>query len=140
MARYVKKPIVIDADQWNPSDIYCVERALMIPGTSLCGDQLLIETLEGTMSASPGDWIIRGTSGEYYPCKDDIFRHIYSPFEENSSDEKSYIVTEEKLRNLISKYDQLTSCANVVNYMDDKKEYEKAYWDCRAVEYMEKPT
>ena len=36
-----------------------------------------IETLEGTMTASPGDWIITGVNGERYPCKPDIFAKTY---------------------------------------------------------------
>jgi len=36
-----------------------------------------IETLEGTMVASPGDWVIRGVQGEFYPCKPDIFAATY---------------------------------------------------------------
>ena len=38
-----------------------------------------IETLEGTMVAELGDWIIRGVKGEIYPCKDDIFQATYEP-------------------------------------------------------------
>lgn len=41
-----------------------------------------IETLEGIMVASIGDWIIKGTKGEFYPCKPDIFREKYSPVSE----------------------------------------------------------
>lgn len=41
------------------------------------GKELLIHTLEGELIVSPGDWIIRGTSGELYPCKPDIFPTIY---------------------------------------------------------------
>lgn len=40
---------------------------------------MLIRTLEGTMAASPGDWIIRGVEGEFYPCKPDIFMATYEP-------------------------------------------------------------
>ena len=36
-----------------------------------------IDTLEGTIWASPGDWIIRGVEGEHYPCKPDIFEKTY---------------------------------------------------------------
>lgn len=36
-----------------------------------------IETLEGTMQARPGDYIIRGVQGEFYPCKPDIFAATY---------------------------------------------------------------
>jgi hypothetical protein len=40
-------------------------------------DTPYIHTLEGTMLASPGDWIIRGVRGEFYPCKPDIFAEAY---------------------------------------------------------------
>lgn len=43
------------------------------------GDDLLIKTLEGTMTAQPGDWIIRGVQGELYPCKPAIFEATYEP-------------------------------------------------------------
>lgn len=38
---------------------------------------LLIATLEGVMQAKPGDYIIRGVQGEFYPCKPDIFEATY---------------------------------------------------------------
>jgi hypothetical protein len=38
-----------------------------------------IKTLEGTMLANLGDWIIRGVQGEFYPCKPDIFEATYEP-------------------------------------------------------------
>ena len=41
-----------------------------------------IQTLEGTMTAQVGDWIIRGVKGEFYPCRDDIFQQTYAPVEE----------------------------------------------------------
>jgi hypothetical protein len=43
------------------------------------GPCLWIKTLEGTMCARPGDWIIRGTEGELYPCKDSVFQRKYEP-------------------------------------------------------------
>lgn len=39
--------------------------------------ELLIETLEGTMKANVGDWIIQGVTGEFYPCKPDVFEKTY---------------------------------------------------------------
>ena len=39
--------------------------------------EMFIETLEGVMRASPGDWIITGVNGEQYPCKPDIFDKTY---------------------------------------------------------------
>jgi len=59
--KFRKKPVVIEA--WQ------TDRAVTI------------ETLEGTMVALPGDWIIRGVKGEMYPCKPDIFEATYEPVE-----------------------------------------------------------
>lgn len=47
------------------------------PITSERNGTLAIQTLEGVMTAEPGDWIIKGVKGEYYPCKPDIFARIY---------------------------------------------------------------
>lgn len=44
---------------------------------------LEIKTLEGTMRASDFDWIIKGTAGEFYLCKDYIFHTTYEPVEES---------------------------------------------------------
>ena len=45
-------------------------------------DIVTIHTLEGTMTANPGDWIITGVNGEQYPCKADIFEKTYEPAED----------------------------------------------------------
>ena len=42
---------------------------------------IAIDTLEGTMLALPGDWIIRGVQGEFYPCKPGIFAATYEAVE-----------------------------------------------------------
>lgn len=55
-------------------------------------DNALIQTLEGTMSASFGDWIIRGVKGEIYPCKPDIFAATYEPVTLPPSTEGAEIV------------------------------------------------
>lgn len=57
MAKYRKKPVVIEAYQTDKV--------------------LKIDTLEGVMTASVGDWIITGINGEQYPCKPDIFEKTY---------------------------------------------------------------
>lgn len=48
-----------------------------VPGSE--DGSVVITTLEGLMPASPGDWIIKGVKGEFYPCKPDIFEATYSP-------------------------------------------------------------
>lgn len=36
-----------------------------------------IDTAEGEHRVCPGDWIIKGIKGEFYPCKPDIFKATY---------------------------------------------------------------
>lgn len=89
MAKYRKKPVVIDAFQWTGGPDQTEDPA-WITGAILHGDvgfdrdrkSLWIRTLEGTMTAFVGDWIIRGVMGEIYPCKPDIFAANYEPVEE----------------------------------------------------------
>ena len=44
-----------------------------------------IETLEGTMTARLGDWVIRGVQGEFYPCKPDVFAETYLVLDDEGS-------------------------------------------------------
>lgn len=79
--KYRKKPIVIDAVQWNGKNL---EDVAMLGGAreyeqDFLGTDLLIRTLEGDMTATKGDWIIKGINGELYPCKPDIFEKTYEP-------------------------------------------------------------
>jgi hypothetical protein len=77
--KFRKKPVVIEAVQWLNRKIVCPPGPLWFAEAEergvirLYGDILEINTLEGTMQASVGDWIIRGVKGELYPCKPDIF-------------------------------------------------------------------
>ena len=75
MAKYRKKPVVIEALQWNG----CwkdMNKFLRKP-TVGPGQTLIIHTLEGDMHANIGDWVIKGVNGEYYPYKPDIFEKTY---------------------------------------------------------------
>lgn len=81
MAKYRKKPVVIDAfllgvdeePEWfKESEVTSME--LMEDEVEVC----YIYTLEGVMTAFPErDYIIRGVNGEIYPCKADIFEKTY---------------------------------------------------------------
>lgn len=79
--RFRKKPVVVEAIQWD-GNLSTVEK-LMEGSTcesveqDLCDPALVIVTLEGKMRAGVGDWIIRGVKGELYPCKPDIFAQTY---------------------------------------------------------------
>ena len=76
--KFVKKPIVIEAVQWDGNNLHEVMtfggQNLVFAGNY---NQILIYTKEGTMQASVGDWIIKGIKGEFYPCKPDIFEATY---------------------------------------------------------------
>ena len=74
VGRYRKKPVVIEAVEWR-GDNWPTMLQFIVPHTmaSTDGELLIIDTLEGEMTAQPGDWIIRGVAGEFYPCKPDIF-------------------------------------------------------------------
>jgi hypothetical protein len=77
--KWRKKPVVVQAVQFDGT-LASIE-ALNIPEASqdLGSRTLQIHTLEGVMTAQPGDWIIRGVQGEFYPCKPDIFEATYEP-------------------------------------------------------------
>ena len=102
MGMFRKKPVVIEARQvptWpeppyivGNNDIgkyvdecvalaeWCGGRSYMMHSDGDEGhDHILIPTLEGDMEARPGDWIIKGVAGEFYPCKPDIFEQTYEP-------------------------------------------------------------
>ena len=78
MAKYVKKPIPINAIQWtgdNKAEIaeFTHHKCRFSGGRT----SIIIPTLEGDMGASDGDFIICGVDGEFYPCRQDIFLKTY---------------------------------------------------------------
>jgi hypothetical protein len=97
--RYRKKPVEIEAvliaaefndtsegDFLDPNTRTIAEASGWMMGNDFRGFKVhgerrpfgvAIETLEGVMVASPGDYIIRGVQGEFYPCKPDIFAATY---------------------------------------------------------------
>lgn len=78
MAKYRKKPVVIDALQWTGENIK--EVMDFMEWRNAAHDErtgLVIHTLEGNHNALPGDFIIKGVKGEFYPCKPDIFAATY---------------------------------------------------------------
>lgn len=70
--KYVKKPIVVKAYQTN--------------------EEIEIETLEGTMKANPGDFIITGVAGEKYPCKPEIFWETYEDFDDEDTSIEAFVL------------------------------------------------
>lgn len=82
MKKYKKKPVVIEAIQWNGSNAFEIWNDFEdIPIRLKEEGTLLISTLEGDHIASIGDYIIKGIKGEFYPCKPDIFEETYEEVE-----------------------------------------------------------
>jgi len=94
--KYRKKPVVVEAIQYKPSkdydnindlieymsDIIKFTNHSIKVGQGIGFDNITIQTLEGEMLVSEGDYIIKGVNGEFYPCKPDIFHKTYEKVEE----------------------------------------------------------
>jgi hypothetical protein len=86
MAKFRKKPVVIEAAQYEPGmeDGFVIDGAYYDksgPVPRSMNRIPAIKTLEGRHEISPGDWIITGVQGERYPCKPDIFAATYEAVE-----------------------------------------------------------
>ena len=91
MAKYRKKPVVIEAIVFTDEPAKLIELGKFVDNgvdgwikvsyADRENPKLSIETLEGTMQASIGDYIIKGVNGEFYPCKPDIFAKTYEAVE-----------------------------------------------------------
>ena len=83
--KFRKKPIVIEAIQFkndDPETLVAINELLDPMRVSYRNPKhpvIIIDTLEGEMTAQIGDWIIKGVNGECYPCKPDIFEKTYEP-------------------------------------------------------------
>jgi len=82
--KYRKKPVVVDAMQLPADGADASDELLTFLhemgenwSSERDGSIAIHDTFEGVMVADPGDWIIRGVKGEYYPCKPDIFEKSY---------------------------------------------------------------
>lgn len=94
--KFKKLPVVIEAMQWDGTALgatgviewafsnreYGINYSCNPGPNEGCTGRthehfISIETLEGTITASRGDWIIKGVNGEFYPCKPDIFEKTY---------------------------------------------------------------
>lgn len=85
MPKFRKKPVVIEAYQLPAiHEDASEELKEFLAGGDITSDYdggVCILTREGVMRGDPGDWIIRGVKGEYYPCKPDIFTETYESAE-----------------------------------------------------------
>ncbi len=134
MKKYIKKQVVVEAIQWDGT----LEKALEISqieglnsvieyyltNTVIIGEStsnsvntseeinsFKIKTLEGDMNVSKGDYIIKGIKGEFYPCKEDIFKKTYVDFTE-------YVGTNELLTDLDNALESIEN--NLQSFLPDE--------------------
>ena len=78
--KYRKKPVIVEAIKYtlnSSKDVFDFAKGKVRHDLLPRSTDLRIETLEGTMRVSIGDYIIKGVKGEFYPCKPDIFEQTY---------------------------------------------------------------
>ena len=134
MKKYIKKQVVVEAIQWDGT----LEKALEISQidglnsiieyystkTVIIGEStsnsvntseeiksFKIKTLEGDMNVSKGDYIIKGIKGEFYPCKEDIFKKTYVDFTE-------YVGADELLADLDNTLESIEN--NLKSFLPDE--------------------
>ena len=91
MANFRKKPVVVEAEQFrsqmqkppfyydgNPVQYH---KGCAPNGVCSFDGKYFVNTLEGPLIVSDGDWIIKGVKNEFYPCKPDVFEATYEPVE-----------------------------------------------------------
>lgn len=96
--RYIKKPVQVEAIQWDGSNFDELKKFTngnlryysYYDHNEYYEDKtkLVINTLEGNMTAFKGDFIIKGVKKEFYPCKPDIFEMNYEPVIQGDSNEQ----------------------------------------------------
>lgn len=86
MNTFQKKPLLIEAVQWSGSnwhEVYAFAGHAVYTSDAKDGTvHLRVKTLDAEGDCAPGDWVIRGTKGEFYPCREDIFQETYEPVDD----------------------------------------------------------
>lgn len=75
--KYRKKPVEIEAIQYTEDNYDEIYNFLGKKNEGFMGKWFIIETLEGNMTCTIGDYVIKGVKGEFYPCKPGIFELTY---------------------------------------------------------------
>ena len=124
--KYRKKPIVIEAIQWDGD---MTEEIKTFLGSSrdyripIINDVLKIFTYEGIMDCSLNDYIIKGIQGECYPCKPDVFKETYDKANTISIQDEIR-VTQKFIDETIEHYDQMNGhfCIGILSGTYNKEE------------------
>lgn len=111
--KYRKKPVVIEAMQFTgePDNLAMISEFvgadIAVSWIDPITPEIIVKTLEGTLHARSGDYIIKGVHGEFYPCKPDIFKETYEHVVDENGDWKDRFKAEYK--QLKNRYDKLHS-------------------------------
>ena len=88
MAKFIKKPVEIEAIQYQWDDINVLmdeaqDKIADFIGRdiALYGDEILLDGIHGELHVKRGDWVIRQSDEDFYPCSDETFQAIYAPSE-----------------------------------------------------------
>lgn len=109
--KYRKKPVVVEAIQvtGEPDNLAMISEFagadIAVSWIDPITPEIVAKTLEGTLRARSGDYIIKGVHGEFYPCKLDIFKETYEPAVDENGDWKDRFKAEYK--QLKDRYDKL---------------------------------
>ena len=136
--KYKKKPVEIEAIQLTKENTcevltFCNHSGDIIASNDDDGT-ISIKTLEGTMVANIGDYVIKGVAGEFYPCKPDIFEATYDLVEEET--------WEQHLPDLTMKLEP-AEIANIAEWLDNDPRMKKVKFnsdDCSLhfeVQYLD---
>lgn len=90
--KFVSRPVEIEAMRFTGENTdqclrWITTKTFVAPDED-SKPNICIKTLEGIMAAAPGDWIIKGTEGEFYPCKPSVFERKYAPLPPVCKDER----------------------------------------------------
>lgn len=81
--KYRKKPVEIEAIQWKGDNFIEIDNFITCEHYTYPSVGIVkIYTLEGIMVATVGDYIIKGVQGEFYPCRQSIFKQTYEKVED----------------------------------------------------------
>lgn len=106
MPKFRKKPVVIEAVQFDPATNNFAATAPAEFRKAVCDHDcpdgvpmggLHIHTLEGPHRVAPGDWIIKGLKGEFYPCKPDVFTATYESVGDSVADDAGWMPSVKQL-------------------------------------------
>ena len=112
--KYRKKPVIVEAIVWTGNNIDEIKELAKnaVEHIIFVDNNLYIETLEGNMNVSIGDYIIKGIEGEFYPCKPNIFKKTYETVSMVSDNDRTTVPMSQyrklenknkKLRNTINR-------------------------------------